>query len=114
MSETRQDPEVWTYDAANSDRELDNYLSGIESYSKLSDDSLNIILRSFNETVQQKKIVFESSAKDRLRGQESSCFRTTGEFANIKSRCEMCLRRIKGQKVDEMRARERICSPSLD
>ena len=38
-----------------SDPELDIHLLGVEGYSKLSDDNLNTILRSFNESLEQKK-----------------------------------------------------------
>ena len=38
-----------------SDPELDVHLLGIEGYANLSDDNLNTILRSFTESLQQKK-----------------------------------------------------------
>ena len=53
MDSSSKGDDVWSITA--SDPELDTHLLGIEGYSKLSDDNLNTILRSFTESLEQKK-----------------------------------------------------------
>ena len=50
---TQKEEECWSI--SPSDPDLDIYALGIEGYSKLSDECLNTILRSFNEALQQKR-----------------------------------------------------------
>ena len=53
MDSSSRVDECWSI--SPSDPELDIHLLGIEGYSDLSDDNLSTILRSFTESLQQKK-----------------------------------------------------------
>ena len=53
MDSSSRADECWSI--SPSDPELDIHLLGIEGYSDLSDDNLSTILRSFTESLQQKK-----------------------------------------------------------
>ena len=43
----------WSY--TPSDIDLDDYMSGLEGFSNLSEENLTTLMRSFNEMLQQKK-----------------------------------------------------------
>ena len=49
-----RDDEIWSIDPSVAD--LDLHMVGMESYSKLSDENLNTILRSYSETLSQKRV----------------------------------------------------------
>ena len=53
MNTNGKEEECWSI--SPSDPDLDIHAHGIERYSKLSDECLNTILRSFTEALQQKR-----------------------------------------------------------